>query len=52
MGFMKYALEMASGGIIYMPSFMKICTSVQAILMFCLRNMSGCNAGINDGKNL
>jgi hypothetical protein len=35
-GFMMYATEMASGGMI--PSFMKIGTSVKAILMLCLRN--------------
>jgi uncharacterized protein YraI len=50
---MKYAVEMAPGGTIYTPpSFMKIGTGSQTILRFCLRNMRGCNAGINDGKNL
>jgi hypothetical protein len=32
---------------IYISSFMKIGTGVQAIVMFCLRNMRGCNVGIN-----
>jgi hypothetical protein len=34
-----YAVEMASCGMIYLPSFMKIAASVQAILRFCLRNL-------------
>jgi hypothetical protein len=43
---------MASFDIIYILSFMKIPTGVQAILMFCLRNLSGCNAGISDGGDI
>jgi hypothetical protein len=39
-GFLKYAVEIAIGGMIYIPSFIMIGTGVQAILMFCLRNMS------------
>jgi hypothetical protein len=35
---MKYAVEMASCGMIYVPSFMKIGTGVQAILRFYLSN--------------
>jgi hypothetical protein len=35
---MKYTVEMASGGMIYIPSFMQIGTSVQAILRFWFRN--------------
>jgi hypothetical protein len=31
---MKYTLEMGSDGVIYIPSFMKIGTGVQAILRF------------------
>jgi hypothetical protein len=30
--FMKYALEMGSGSMIYIPSFIKIYTSVQKLL--------------------
>jgi uncharacterized RmlC-like cupin family protein len=29
---MKYTVEMAPGGMIYIPSFMKICSSIQVIL--------------------
>jgi hypothetical protein len=49
---MIYALEMASCGIIYLTSFMKTTTGVQAILRFCVRNCKGCNFGITDGRNL
>jgi hypothetical protein len=48
---MRYAVETASCGMIYAPSFMKIGTGVQAILRFCLRNLRGCNAGITNGKD-
>jgi hypothetical protein len=34
---MKYTIEMASNGLTYMPSFMEMGTSLQAILRFCLR---------------
>jgi hypothetical protein len=49
---MKYAVEMASCGMIYIPSFRKIGTGIQAILRFCLRNLRSCNVGISDGKDL
>jgi hypothetical protein len=45
---MKCAVEMGSGGMIYLPSFMKIGKGVQAILRFCLSNLKGCNVGIID----
>jgi hypothetical protein len=48
---MKYAVEVASCGMIYIPSFMKIGTGVQVILRFCLRNLRGCNVGITDGRD-
>jgi hypothetical protein len=48
---MKYTAEMASDGLIYIPSFMKIGTGIQAILWFCL-NLRGCNVGITDGSDL
>jgi hypothetical protein len=35
---------------IYVPSFMKIGTGVQAILRFGLRNFRGCNVGFTDGR--
>jgi hypothetical protein len=39
--FMMYAVEMASCGIVYLPSFMKIGSGVQGIVRFCLRNLRG-----------
>jgi hypothetical protein len=47
-----YANEFGSGGMIYVPRFMKTYTGVQAILRFCLRNLRGCNVGITDGRDL
>jgi hypothetical protein len=47
-----YAVGMASCGMIYIPSFMKIAAGVQAIFGFRLRNLSSCNVGITDGKDL
>jgi hypothetical protein len=49
---MKYAVEMASCGMMHVRSFMKICASIQVILRCCRRNLRGCNAGITDGRNL
>jgi hypothetical protein len=49
---MKCAIEMGSGGIIYISSFMKIGRDVQVILRFRLRNLKGCNAGITDERDL
>jgi hypothetical protein len=49
---MKYAVEMASCGTIYLTSFMKTGTGVQAILRVCLRNLRGCNVGNTDGRDL
>jgi hypothetical protein len=42
---------MASCGMIYVPSFMKISTGVQAILRICHRNFIGSNVGITDGRD-
>jgi hypothetical protein len=52
MGFIKYAVEMASCGMINIPSFMKTGTGVQAILRFCLRNLRGCNVRVTDERDL
>jgi uncharacterized protein YraI len=49
---MTYDVEMASCGMIYLPSFVKIGTGVQAILRFCLSNSNGCNVGIIDRRDL
>jgi hypothetical protein len=43
---------MGSGGIIYIPCFMKIGTGVKGILRLCLNNLRGCDIGITDGRNL
>jgi hypothetical protein len=44
-----YAIEMISGGLIYIPSFMKTGTGVRVILRCRLCNMRGFNVGIIDG---
>jgi hypothetical protein len=46
---MMYAVEMISGGMIWIPSFIMIGTGVQAILRFDIRNFRGCNVGVTDG---
>jgi hypothetical protein len=43
---MECAIEMASCGMIYIPSFMK------TIFRFCLSNLGGCNVGITDERDL
>jgi hypothetical protein len=48
---MIYSAEMDSCGMIYLKSFMMIATGIQAILRFCLRNLTGCNAGITDERD-
>jgi hypothetical protein len=45
-------VQMGSCGMIYLPSFMKIGTGIQAISRFCLSNLSGCNVDITDGRFL
>jgi hypothetical protein len=47
---MKYDVEMTSCGMIYILSFMKIGTGVEAILRFCLRNFRGCDVDNTDGR--
>jgi hypothetical protein len=49
---MKYAVEMASCGVMYVLIFMKNSTAIQAILKFCLINLNLCNTGVTDGKEL
>jgi hypothetical protein len=49
---MKYAVGIASCGMICLPSFKKNRKGVQATIMFCLRNLRGCNVGIIDGEDL
>jgi hypothetical protein len=45
-------LEMASCGMIYIPSLMKIGTNIHVILKFCLSNLKRCNVGITDARDL
>jgi hypothetical protein len=47
-----YATEVASSGMIYLPSFMKTGTGIQAILRLCFGNLRGCKVGITDGRDL
>jgi uncharacterized protein YraI len=47
-----YGIEMASYGMTFLPSFMKIRKGVQAILRFCLSYLKGCNVDITDGTDL
>ena len=49
---MKHAVEIASCGMIYMPSFMNNGTGTQGTLRLCLSNLRGPNVGIIDGSNL
>jgi hypothetical protein len=50
---MKYAVKMASCGIIYVHTkFHKIGAGVQAVLRFCFRDFRGFNVGITDGRDL
>jgi hypothetical protein len=51
-GFMKCAVELGSGGVIYLPSFMKIGKGIQTILWFGLSNLKGCIIGTTDGRDL
>jgi hypothetical protein len=46
---MKHTAKMASGCMIYKLHFMAIGIGVQAILRFCLNNLSFCNVDITDG---
>jgi hypothetical protein len=42
---MNYAVEMGSGGMIYIPSFMTIVSG------YCPYNLRGCNVGITDVRD-
>jgi hypothetical protein len=49
---MKYTVEMGSGGMIYIPGFMKTGKGIEEILMICLSNLKGCNVDITDARGL
>jgi hypothetical protein len=48
---MKCTVEIGSGAMMYMPSFMKIGIGFQQISRFCLSNLKGCNFVVTDGRN-
>jgi hypothetical protein len=47
-----YAIQMGSGGMIDIPSFIKISTDVEGILSFCLSNQRDCSVDIIEGSDL
>jgi hypothetical protein len=49
---MKCIVQMGSGDVIGIPSFMKISTDVEGILRFCLSHLKGCNVGRTGGSDL
>lgn len=49
---MKYVGEMTSGGMIYIPSFIMISSSIQVILRLLLNNLRGCSVHITDERVL
>jgi hypothetical protein len=49
---MTCAVEMASCGMICIPSFMKTGADIQAIVRFCPRNLRVSNVGITDERDL
>jgi hypothetical protein len=51
-GFIKCIIEMASFGMMYVPSFIKTCEGVQAVLMVFHGNLRACNVGKNHGWDL
>jgi hypothetical protein len=48
MGVIKSTVEMGSGGVIYVPSFITIDIGVEGVLRFVLRKLNGCNVGTTD----
>jgi hypothetical protein len=48
----KYAAEMASGGMIYIPSFMTIGLGIKVTLRLLLQQLESFSAAITDWKDL
>jgi hypothetical protein len=48
----EYGVEMASGDVVYVASFIKTEAGVQAILRFSSRNLRGWNVGITNRRDL
>jgi hypothetical protein len=46
---MTFTVEMASGGMIYIPSLMTICLGIRG---YYLNNSRGCGVGITDERDL
>jgi hypothetical protein len=44
----KYTVEMASDGIMYIPSFMTFGFGIRLILRASVNNLRGCNVGFTD----
>jgi hypothetical protein len=49
---MSHAVEMNSGGMIYIPSFMTVSLGMLVTLRFFLDSLRGCSVGITNGRNL
>jgi hypothetical protein len=49
---MEYTVSMSTFGMVYIPNFMKIDISIQALLRFSFRNLKGSNVGISDESDL
>jgi hypothetical protein len=49
---MKYTVMMASDGMIYIPSFVKIESGFQVILSYYIDKLKCCSVGITNGKDL
>jgi hypothetical protein len=49
---MKCTVKMSYGGMIYIPSLMKIGRGAEGILRLCHSNLKSCNVGITDGRYL
>jgi hypothetical protein len=47
---MKYADQMASGAMMYMPSLITIISDIKEILRFILQQIGICNVGITNGE--
>jgi hypothetical protein len=48
---MQFTSELGSGGIMYIPSFVKINTELEEILRFFFSSLKGCNFCINDDRD-
>jgi hypothetical protein len=49
---MKCTVEMGSGGIIHIPSFMEIGKGVEGISRLCLSSLKASNVGTTEGTDL